>query len=158
MDSKPKIAWIEDDNLILEENLYFLSNVFNVDTFRRDSKHIDLAYARQKVITVKYDGIIIDDMLLKEGVYPIDKKEAGEHLLGDIRSYSANRKTPLLMYITANDQEVFRRYMQNGADRVVPKGPRLLFADLRDPNNYSLRKSPNYTSFENMILSACPLD
>ncbi|MCK5630057.1 MAG: hypothetical protein KAI26_05545, partial [Nanoarchaeota archaeon] len=64
MDSKPKIAWIEDDYLLLEENLYFLSKVFDVDTFReRDSRHIDLSYARQEVISVKYKGIILDDML-----------------------------------------------------------------------------------------------
>lgn len=158
MDSKPKIAWIEDDNLILEENLYFLSKVFDVDTFRPQSKYIDLSYARQKVITEKYDGIILDDMLLKKGVYPIDRKDAGEYLLEEIRSNPANRETPLLMYTTANNPALLRLYLQKGADCVVPKGPRLLFTDLRNHKNQGLPARPDYTNFEKMILSACPSD
>ena len=159
MDSKPKIAWIEDDYLLLEENLYFLSKVFNVDTFRGgDSRHIDLSYARQEVITVKYQGIILDDMLLRQEVYPFDNRDVGGHLLEDIRSNLPNRKTPLLMYITENNPDILRTYMKNGADCVVPKSSQLLFLDLRDFKSSSLHERPDYTNFKNLILSAYSYD
>jgi len=158
MDSKPKIAWIEDDNCLLEENLYFLSKRFNVDTFRGDNRHIDLSYARQEVITVKYKGIILDDMLLRQGVYPFDNRDVGGHLLEDIRSNLPNRKTPLLMYTTERDTDILKTYMKNGADCVVPKRFQSLFLDLRDFKSSSLHERPDYTSFKNMILSAYPYD
>ncbi len=159
MDSKPKIAWIEDDYLLLEENLYFLSKVFDVDTFReRDSRHIDLSYARQEVISVKYKGIILDDMLLRQEVYPFDNRDVGGHLLEDIRSNLPNRKTPLLMYITENNPDILRTYKKNGADCVVPKKSHLLFQDLRDFKSSSLHERPDYTSFKDMILSAYSFD
>ncbi len=159
MDSKPKIAWIEDDSLLLEENLYFLSKVFDVDTFREgDSRHIDLSYARQEVISVKYKGIILDDMLLRQGVYPFDNRDVGGHLLEDIRSNLPNRKTPLLMYITENNPDILRTYKKNGADCVVPKKSHLLFQDLRDFKSSSLHERPDYTSFKDMILSAYSFD
>ena len=158
MESKPKIAWIEDDNCLLEENLYFLSKIFDVDTFRRDSHHIDLSYARQEVITVKYKGIILDDMLLRQEVYPFDNRDVGGHLLEDIRSNLPNRKTPLLMYITENNPDILRTYMKNGADCVVPKSSQLLFLDLRDFKSSSLHERPDYTNFKNLILSAYSFD
>ena len=159
MDSKPKIAWIEDDYLLLEENLYFLSKVFDVDTFREgDSRHIDLSYARQEVISVKYKGIILDDMLLRQEVYPFDNRDVGGHLLEDIRSNLPNRKTPLLMYITENNPDILRTYKKNGADCVVPKKSHLLFQDLRDFKSSSLHERPDYTSFKDMILSAYSFD
>lgn len=159
MEAKPKIAWIEDDYLLLEENLYFLSKVFNVDTFRGgDSRYIDLSYAKQKVITEKYDGIILDDMLLRQEVYPFDNRDVGGHLLEDIRSNIPNRKTPLLMYTTERDSDIIETYMKNGADCVLPKSSHLLFLDLRNSESFSLHERPDYTSFKNMILSAYSFD
>jgi len=143
--AKYKLAWVEDNNEFLANNVFFLydtgNGLFEIETFREDfdplatkNNYIDLKLAKEMLTkTQKYGGIILDDMLLTENVYPLDGmevgehllKEVGEHLLKDIRSRdSINKKTPVIMYTDGKGElEKLRLYKKLGANIWMPKSP-----------------------------------
>lgn len=140
-----KIAWVEDDNSMLEENICFLSEdieLCNFETFRENfnvlgvpkNAHLDLRLARKMLTkTNNYDGIILDDMILRKDVYPLDGKEVGEHLLKDIHSHQINQEIPIIMYVHQNDPKKVKIYKKLGANFLVPKSTfQYLQDDIKD--------------------------
>lgn len=140
-ESKSKVAWIEDDNYILSRKyplFYFkdLPENFDFDIFRNTSfledgdlgrgNNLDLGRAYQSVMTIPYDCIILDDMMMNGNVFPreyVSGRDVGDALLEEIRSKrSANRHTPVIMYISKNDnQRVMSYYKDLGANILVSK-------------------------------------
>ncbi len=162
--TKPDIAWVDDDTLTLELNLYCLSDgihLFNFDFFRKNSglyskppiseDDLNLVLARERLTkSYNYEGIILDDMIFDKGeAYPLDDIEKGEHLLQDIRSHKINKETPVIMYTQSDESEMIERCKQSGANFWVHKqcGPSGIFQEDLYQTVRSLNPTTNSLDF-----------
>jgi hypothetical protein len=128
-----KIAWVEDDTHLIEDNLPTLIKKISgvrTDTFRQTPhSSLDLELAKEFLTTTPYDLIILDDVILRQWVYPTDDLEAGELLLLDLKNQGPNVSTPVIMYTDDLNQRRVQDYRTMGANHWIPKISRTIWRD-----------------------------
>jgi CheY-like chemotaxis protein len=151
----PRIAWIDDDNNLIETNLAVLNPengfYFDIATFRVLKDSLDLRRARTDLTTRAYDLIMLDDQMLRQGVYPENDLEVGEQLLLDLRGQDANKTTPVIMYTEDINQRRIEDYRTMGANLWIPKKQRFIWRDTKNSRRLCPIKEEKRMVYESFI-------